>query len=221
LISCFGSVVVRSKKSNNNSTILSCVPWTNHSRSKNNSKMAPRGRPPGLRNRAVGGGVPPGGGGPPGGGAPGGGGDGGPPGGGAPPPPAAAPNPLCGYLTDVLQIPLVVANAVLEEGGFRTFPDLITLDDTQMLDISNKNCRKLQAPNAANADDPASDDDDDNNEGGGGRIRVLDLACTRLRHLVFYCFHLDRINRPFNTVGASYPKGSTAPLGVEELTGGG
>jgi hypothetical protein len=91
--------------------------------------MAPRGRPPSTRtttttNRGGGGGG-------------GGDGGGGPPGGAAPvnvPPPAH--NPLRGYLTDVLQIPLVVANAVLEEGGFRTFPDLITIDDAQMLNIT-------------------------------------------------------------------------------------
>jgi hypothetical protein len=49
--------------------------------------------------------------------------------------PAGNPNPLCSYLTDVLNIPLAVANAVIEEGGFQTFADLIHLEYSRMVDI--------------------------------------------------------------------------------------
>jgi hypothetical protein len=108
-------------------------------------------------------------------------------------------------LTDVLNIPLTVVNAVIEEGGSQTFADLIHLEDSRMVDIV-KNCRKkLTSPTAFNdaQEDPASDDDDNIGAGTGNRLRVLDLASTRLRQLAFYCFHLDRIDRPFVSAGAT------------------
>jgi hypothetical protein len=121
--------------------------------------------------------------------------------------PVGNPSPLRGYLTDVLNIPLPVAKAVLEEGGSQTFADLIHLEDSRMVDIV-KNCRKLTVPTAFNdaQEDPARDDDDNTaGAGTGNRLRVSDLACTRLRQLAFYCFHLDRIDsdRPFVSAGAT------------------
>ena len=105
------------------------------------------------------------------------------------------------YMTGVLRIPLSAVGAILEEGGFETFQDFVTVEDTQIIYMV-KNCRKLPGPAVARArargagaarEDGAATD----------RLRVSDLACTKVRQLAFYCFHLDRINRPFVAAGAT------------------
>lgn len=109
------------------------------------------------------------------------------------------------YMMGVLRIPATVVDAILEEGGIITFQDFVTVEDAQILDII-KNCRKLPvaAPRARpprelrNLRDRGEDDEEEDEDAGAGRrLRVSDLASTRVRQLAFFCYHMDRIGREF------------------------
>jgi hypothetical protein len=93
-------------------------------------------------------------------------------------------NPVCYYLTHTLGIPAVASRAITEE-GLEQFEDLIGISDEQVQAII-KNARK-RFYDAAAAGAAAAN-----------RPHVTNKYATRVRQLVFCCWHLHRIQCDFD-----------------------
>jgi hypothetical protein len=125
---------------------------------------------------------------------------------------------ILNYMQQTLGMPFDVAQALVDEGGFQDFQDLVTFKDDRIQDII-KVCRKLPDPAAVVVG--AGGGGGGASRGGGGgrggagrgagaaavaapagaggdrRLRVSDLASVRMRQLAYYCWHMHRIDRPF------------------------
>ena len=101
--------------------------------------------------------------------------------------------PIFAYMRNVLRFPVVVAQALVND-GFNNFELQATTDDEIIALIKN-----IRRPGGF-----LPPETDENGEVIPGRapvanhgVHVTEKQCLRLRQLAYYCFHMYRIDRPF------------------------